>query len=71
MKKDYLHGGAMAAFGLMLIMVLLLGCARTYHIYNMVDNGSKFEQRITVSASVPKTTSVNTDVTSDLGGVIP
>jgi len=27
MKRDYLHGGAMAAFGLMLIMALLLGCA--------------------------------------------
>lgn len=52
-----------------LVLLCLVGCNRTYHVYNIVKDGSTLSQTIEIKADVPKTTSVNTDVTP--GGILP
>jgi len=49
-----------------LTVLIFVGCARTYHIYNIVDNGSTMSQTITVTATVPKTVDINTDIVPGL-----
>jgi len=52
----------------LLVGLLLVGCTtyRVYNVYNIADNGSTITQKIEVLAEVPKTTSVNTDVSGTL-----
>lgn len=70
MKADnILHGVAMALCALVMA-VIFINCARTYHIYNIVDSGSTLTQTIRVDAVVEKKVDVATDV-SDIGGIMP
>ena len=45
----------------LLICLLFVGCARTYHVYNIADNGSTITQELTVAADVVKPVDVTTD----------
>lgn len=53
---------------IVLLALVLAGCARTYNVYIMADH-STVTQTIEVLAEVPKTTSVNTDVAADVGAL--
>lgn len=59
----------MKKIGVILIVLAVVGCARTYNVYNIVKDNSTLTQTIEVTAEVPKTTSVNTDVAP--GGILP
>ena len=50
---------------LIILLILLTGCARTYHVYNFVGEGATMTQHIEVLADVPKT--VTTDVGTEVG----
>lgn len=44
-----------------LILFVLIGCARTYHVYNFACDGSTIKQTIEVKADVPKQIETNAD----------
>lgn len=48
---------------ILIILAIVTGCARTYHIYNFAEGGSSIRQTIRVDALVDKQTDIARDAT--------
>ena len=66
MKADNMLYGIAMTLCALIVAVILLGCGRTYHIYNIVDSGSTLTQTIRVDATVDKPIDVATDIPAGL-----